>query len=204
MSHELHDGLCQHLTGARLQCAGLAAMAPQGEAAQEMARLSALLDESVDHAYDLAHGLWPMEHDSGDVGAALSALVQRQRESSAIAIDFTQLNACTLCVANHTAQLYGIAREAINNALKHAAPGRIEVTLDCTDARAATLSITDDGHQQGPAKASRGGLGMRIMVYRAQMAGGEFAVESPPSGGTRVRCTLPCAHGESIPLPQKT
>ena len=198
MSRELHDGLCQQLTAARLQCAGVATLGPQQAAsAGELARLSVLLDESVDHAYDLAHGLWPMDSKSDDAIAALSALVLRQREASAILIDFKPINACTRCAASHTAQLYGIAREAIANAVKHAAARRITVTLDCSPTNAVTLTVDDDGHRQGPAKASRGGLGMRIMVYRAQMAGGEFAVETPPSGGTRVVCTLPCAHGES-------
>ena len=203
MSRELHDGLCQQLTAARLQCAGLATLCPQEAAsANELARLSILLDESVDHAYDLAHGLWPMDSQSDDAIAALSTLVQRQREASAICIDFKPIKACTQCAASHTAQLYGIAREAIANAVKHAAASRITVTLDCSDVRATTLLIDDDGHPQRPAKASHGGLGMRIMIYRAQMSGGEIAVETPPIGGTRVRCTVPCPHGKSLLSPQ--
>lgn len=198
MSRELHDGLCQQLTAARLQCSGLTGLWPAGAAGEgELDRLSTLLEQSVDHAYDLAHGQWPMDPDSGDAGAVLSALVARQRETTAIAIDFKQLNTCSQCAANHTAQLYGIAREAINNAVKHAQPSRITVTLDCLQERAVTLTIDDDGQLKRPTKASRGGLGLRIMVYRAQMAGGEFAIEAAPGGGTRVRCTLPCVHTES-------
>ena len=198
MSHELHDGLCQQLTAARLQCSGVSGLWPASAAGKdELDRLSMLLEQSVDHAYDLSHGLWPMDPGCGDAGAALSALVARQRETTTIAIDFRQLNACAHCAANHTAQLYGIAREAINNAVKHAQPSRIAVTLDCSPASTITLTIADDGQPESPVKASRGGLGRRIMVYRAQMAGGEFAVETPPAGGTRVRCTLPCARGES-------
>lgn len=204
MSRELHDGLCQQLTAARLQCSGLADLWPDGERGGERAargqneldRLASLLEAAVDHAYDLARGLWPMEQSSDDAVAMLSALVRRRREASGCAIELVRRGGCASCATSHAAQLYGIAREAIANALKHARPTRITLTLDCTAADAVTLTIDDDGQAPSRPRSSSNGLGLRIMVYRAQMVGGEFAIESRPTGGTRARCTLPCAYGQ--------
>lgn len=201
MSRELHDGLCQQLTAARLQCSGVATLWPgghSGEAGQrELDRLASLLDASVDHAYDLARGMWPMDPVSDDALAALTALVQRQCEASGCAIELVRVGACAHCAACHTAQLYGIAREAIANALKHARPTRVTLTLDCSAAQSVTLTVDDDGQATHPQRASHDGLGLRIMVYRAQMVGGDFFIAARDGGGTRVRCVLPCAHGES-------
>ena len=197
MSHELHDGLCQQLTAARLQCSGLTELWPGGERGQnELDRLASLLEAAVDHAYDLARGLWPMEQSSDDAVAMLSALVRRRREASGCAIELVRHGGCAGCAASHAAQLYGIAREAIANALKHARPTRITLTLDCTAADAVTLTVDDDGQAPSRPRPSRNGLGLRIMVYRAQMVGGDFSIASREGGGTRARCTLPCAHGK--------
>ena len=135
MSRALHDGLCQQLTGARLQCAGLAQwLHLDAAAARELAQLSALLGKSVDHAYDLAHGAWPMDPESDDAVAALGALVRRQHVASAIAVELQTRGCCAFCRTPHAAHLVGIAREALGNAVKHAGAARITLTLDCSDA----------------------------------------------------------------------
>ena len=198
ISHELHDGLCQQLTAARLQCAGLASRRPEADRGErELARLSDLLDESVDQAYDLSRGLWPIKLDADDVGVALSTLARRQSETSGTLVEFESRNLCVGCSDVHAAQIYGIAREAIANALKHAKASRVTVTLDCSGAQRALLSIVDDGIGRHASKSNKDGLGLRIMVYRAQMVGGDFRIQSPASGGTCVSCSFPC----KAPLP---
>lgn len=142
-----------------------------------------------------------MDQESDDAVAALAALVQRQRLSCAIEIELQTRGRCAHCRAPHSAQLYGIAREAIANAIKHADAQHITVTLDCTTPRTARLSIVDDGHAKPAADTGPGGLGMRIMAYRAQLAGGELKVETTTAGGTRVQCALPCARPDlSTPM----
>jgi len=198
ISHVLHDGLCQQLTGARLQCSGMAALCPDGGAGvQELDKLAKLLDETVEQAHELSHGLWPMELEFDDVYEALATLIQRKRTLSGIPIDFVRKGTNVTCVGTNAAQICGIAREAIANAIKHARPKRIVVTLACNEAQVATLSISDDGIGRSAAQKSKGGLGLRIMAYRAQMIGGEFSIEDRESGGTRVVCSLPCGRARS-------
>ena len=47
LGHELHDGLCQYLTGARLHCSILEDRIADSPAAADLERLSELLDTSV-------------------------------------------------------------------------------------------------------------------------------------------------------------
>jgi two-component system nitrate/nitrite sensor histidine kinase NarQ len=53
------------------------------------------------------------------------------------------------------------------------------------------LTITDDGIgiQEDPDLA--GGLGIRIMRYRAHLIQAQVDVSRGPKGGTVVRCTVP-------------
>ena len=88
--------------------------------------------------------------------------------------------------------MYGIAREAVTNALKHAQAQTIRVELDCSARPAIELSVHDDGRGLDPNSPQDGGLGLRIMDYRAQTIGGSFALETPTTGGSCVRCSLSC------------
>ncbi|KHK02406.1 sensor histidine kinase [Desulfovibrio sp. TomC] len=203
ISLELHDGLCQGLTAARLRCD---ALSPGGSAAgadgEALGRLSGLLDTLVDQAYDLSRGLWPLEHDGVGVGPSFREMIRRQAESSAVPIEFHRELYCQACRRSHLAQLYRIAQEAVANALKHARAGRIVVSLACPAGQGTVLAVRDDGCGRCGAKASAGGLGLGLMAHRARLIGGELHIQDAPGGGTEVVCTAPCpdlAGGVGLP-----
>ena len=83
-------------------------------------------------------------------------------------------------------ELYRIAQEALNNALKHAQARRITVSLR-QDQRTVTLEIADDGIGFDPSTALEyGGLGLDGMEERAAQLGARLTVQSRPGEGTRV------------------
>lgn len=211
LSHELHDGLCQQLTGARLhfsvlrrKLAGTPQQAPEQdqEQDQEWGRLATMLEDMVDQAYDLSHGLWPVEHDGRGASPSLAELAQRLSASSGIAIDLVEKRGCDTCRNGGATQMYRIAQEAITNAVRHAKASRISVSFDCADRRTMALSVRDDGTGREGAARSTGGLGMRIMAHRARILGGDMEISDAPGGGTLVRCTALCeAMAEQEPRP---
>lgn len=102
--------------------------------------------------------------------------------------------------------LFRIAQEAINNAVKHAAPNRIEVTLGI-DVSVARMSVRDDGRgfdqhsieRDGEAWAGgNGGFGLTTMRERAQGVGGVLVLRSSPGAGTLVETAVPVT-GETAP-----
>jgi len=192
MSVDLHDGLCQLLTAARLRCAVLGGMPRSSSEKSELNNLSALLDELVDQAYDLSHGLWPLEHDPQSTGPSLADMIRRASRLSGVPITFTTQRGCESCPSANATQLFRIAQEALSNAVKHAAPQHIEVQYRCTVGGMAELTVRDDGVGRANAKPSKGGLGMGIMTHRARMIGGELRVEDAEGGGTIVCCCAPC------------
>jgi len=199
ISHDLHDGLCQQLTGARLRCAVLERKTPEEDSnASELKQLASLLEESVNQAYDLSCGLWPVEHGADGNGPSLEELVRRMAVSSGIAIDFSQDRGCAgSCRNGLVTQLYRIGQEAMANAVKHARAGRISVAFACREGGSVTLAVRDDGVGRQGAARSAGGLGMGIMAHRARIIGAELLVEDAPGGGTLVRCTAPCRAAEA-------
>jgi|GEM_PF-493935 len=200
ISLELHDGLCQELTAARLHCDVLRPSCSGTDAGrEELARLSGLLDGLVDHAYDLSRGLWPLEHDSVGVGPSFRDMIRRLGESSAIPMEFHRELPCEACRNPHLAQLYRIAQEAITNAVKHSRASRILISLTCPSAQAAVLVVRDDGRGLAHAEDSPGGLGLGIMAHRARIIGATLRIENAPDGGAQVVCTVPCQANTNDP-----
>jgi signal transduction histidine kinase len=84
--------------------------------------------------------------------------------------------------------VYRIVQEALTNALKHADPTTVTVTLGYRDAR-LELEVVDDGTPTGAAAtAGQGLVGMR---ERVALLGGELETGPREGGGFRVAVRLP-------------
>jgi signal transduction histidine kinase len=91
---------------------------------------------------------------------------------------------------NAATNLFRIAQEAVLNAARHADAQSISLRLAVTGADLELL-VVDDGKGFDPLEVARGGTGLRIMRFRAQLVGGYLAVESRPGAGTTLRCRCP-------------
>jgi len=87
-------------------------------------------------------------------------------------------------------ELYRIANEALNNALKHAAATSVVVYLRQIDGR-IELEIVDDGIGFEPENVrDRGGLGLASIRERAEQLGGTATIHSAPGEGTSVKVAI--------------
>jgi signal transduction histidine kinase/ligand-binding sensor domain-containing protein len=79
-------------------------------------------------------------------------------------------------------------KEALNNAVKHAAPREVRLGLECVE-DALTIEVVDDGKGFDAGSVARGD-GLEIMHKRLRSVGGELRVQSEPGRGTTVRMRL--------------
>jgi signal transduction histidine kinase len=92
-------------------------------------------------------------------------------------------------------QLLEIAREAVRNAMKHARPSRVTVTLEYRR-RSLAMTIADDGRgfeaagAEGRAVQSKH-FGLAGMRERARQLSAQFRVQSDPASGTRIEIIAP-------------
>src|SRR4029453_12051006 len=95
--------------------------------------------------------------------------------------------------------LYRFAQEALRNAVKHSGAQHATVALSAT-ADAISLRIVDDGVGFDPKLVQgKGGLGLVSMRERVLHLGGEIAIDSQPSGGTRLYVSVPLRGGAPVP-----
>jgi signal transduction histidine kinase len=87
--------------------------------------------------------------------------------------------------------IYQIAREAVMNSLKHAAPKHLWISLHERD-DGVELQVRDDGTGfDAAAPGPEGHFGAVMMRERALVAGGTFNVESEVGRGTSITATFP-------------
>jgi signal transduction histidine kinase len=86
---------------------------------------------------------------------------------------------------------YRIALEALNNSLRHARAGRVDLIVDVqTDE--IVMTIADDGVGFDPAAAAEsGGMGLESMRKRADKLGGALTVRTRPGNGTLITARAP-------------
>ena len=94
---------------------------------------------------------------------------------------------------NATTHLYRIAQEALTNVARHSSATLATIRLEAIAAPPGLqLIVEDNGRGLAPRAVDESqGLGLKLMRDRAQMLGGDLAIESPAGGGTCVRCAFP-------------
>ena len=190
--HDLHDSLCQHLTGTalagqvlveKLAAKGL----PESADAHEVVEL---VEDGITLARNLARGIYPVEVEAEGLMAALDELAATIGKVSKIVCVFECDSPVLIQDAAVGTQLYRIAQEAISNAIRHGKAKRLGISLSDRGG-VITLTVEDDGTGLPEGWQKGQGLGTRIMAHRAGMIGGEVALEPNPTGGTLVRCWFP-------------
>lgn len=83
-----------------------------------------------------------------------------------------------------------VAKEAVNNIVKHARADSVRMRLDIADAQFG-LEIEDNGIGLPPDAESKGRNGLRNMRSRMTDVGGSFTVRPRPGGGTVARLEAP-------------
>ena len=187
---DIHDSLCQHLTGAALAEQFLVEkLARDAAEVNDANRVVGLIEDAISMAHGIASGLFPLEGDGEGLPAALSELAAHFSSRFKVACRFHLAEPVRIqdtVVANH---LYRIAQEAVNNAIRHGHATKIDIRLARAEPE-LQLVISDDGSGIPANKPIHQGMGLRNMKYRASIIGGSITLGGGDSGAT-VTCSFP-------------
>lgn len=194
VGQDLHDSLGQKLTGAVFLSRALAKhLDDRDPAAQEQAgRINEILKESVAQVRRMARGLSPVELGEEGLPGALQRLAAETSEVYGINCLFHRPDDAGQMAleAKMAPQVYAIALEAVNNAVRHG--GAREIIIELTGrAGSGHLVVEDDGRGFDPRKTFADGMGLRIMRYRAGLTGGHLEITPREPRGIKVHCRFP-------------
>lgn len=193
MARELHDMVANHLSAIAIH--STAALSIDDPATSREA-LSVIRENSVDGLAEMRRLIGILRDGDHEPSAVptldgLTALVDGARANG---LDVT------LDAGHHGAvpapvelAAYRIVQESLTNALKHACPGRVTVSLAQRDGELTVAVSSPYGDRDGP-RAPGSGSGLVGMRERAALLGGTF--DAGPGGPHwTVRATLPLREG---------
>ncbi|NCD33974.1 MAG: hypothetical protein EOL87_11245 [Spartobacteria bacterium] len=186
---ELHDGLCQQLTGTLLNCSALENMKKTTGVvdSEDIGKIRQSIEDAIGIAYDVAYGLCPLSLEPNSLIPAMERMCRTTGHLHGLECRFLPRSHVTLRSGEHAQHLYRIAGEAVANAVKHANCQKVTVELT-RQGQKVTLRITDNGRGMDAVEFSRKGLGRQIMDYRANAIGGRLTINSAAGEGTTVMC----------------
>ena len=185
---ELHDAVSQKLFGLVLTAETAATLLerdPQ-QARKQVVKLQELARESLEELRSLIFELRPPELERDGLCGALRKHIDvlRRVQPTAVELDGDiQLE----FDAHRDGEVYRIAQEALQNALRHAHASRIVVRLKGDDGK-LLLDVVDDGVGFDPDTADLRSrrLGLTSMEERARRLGARLEIRSAKGEGTTV------------------
>ena len=197
IGRELHDGLGQHLTsiaffGAALQQKLDEQARPEAEAAQKIVEL---VNQSIDMTRRVARGLYPAALEFQGLAAALEQLADNTQALKGVSCVLRADPDARVSDPLVAINLYRVAQEAVNNAVKHSQARHLQIDLARVNGN-HRLSISDDGVGLDPERIKQAqGLGMHGLRVRARLLGGRLEIERNTQGGTTVAVIYPAQRG---------
>lgn len=146
IGHDLHDSLCQHLTGAALagQVLGEKLTARNLPEANDAGKVVELVEEGIALSRKLAKGLHPIEMEADGLMQALEELAATNAELFKVSCTFECDSPVLIRDPAVSGHLYRITQEAVSNAVKHGKAKNISVALETID-DGISLRVKDDG-----------------------------------------------------------
>jgi PAS domain S-box-containing protein len=194
---DLHDSLGQTLGGIsclvqvlrrKLERQGIVEAAEAGKIEQ-------LVANSVALTRSLATGLNPIGLRPDGLVGAVEELASNIESIYGICCTVNSDGPVEVADGMTAVHLYRIAQEALSNAARHGKASVVSLSIRAMNG-SVEMVVEDDGVGLPKDAGSGGGLGLKVMRYRAGIINSSVEFEAIPHGGTRVICR-PCAgYGE--------
>ncbi|HUA65073.1 MAG TPA: PAS domain S-box protein [Alphaproteobacteria bacterium] len=191
IGQDLHDGLCQELTGIEMMCQVLEQRL-SGKSKREAKRAAEIgehMRRAIAHTRNLARGLFPVELETNGLVSALLELACHARQLFKIECRFECAELVSIQDNVAATHLYRIAQEAVNNAVKHGRAKRIMISLKSAGDKVA-LTVADNGIGFADQSRKGSGMGLHTMKYRASVIGAVLQIQSANGTGATVICTF--------------
>jgi signal transduction histidine kinase len=200
LARDLHDSVTQSLYSVTLYAEAAARLITAGDHIQAAGHLRQVRDtaqEALREMRLLIFELRPPALEKTGLSAALQTRLDSVELRGGIKAEL-HVEGEERLSPRVQEELYHIAQEALNNALKHS--NALHVLIDLRFSETTTcLEIFDDGKgflfEQ---VRDGGGLGFKGMRERAQRIGGDLKIDSAPEKGTRVTIRVPVSTSKQI------
>jgi predicted ATPase/signal transduction histidine kinase len=192
LAGEIHDSLAQIFTGISMQLGVAKEVIKTGDGLRYVERATELAQFGIAEARRSAFSLQPTIIEESGLIDALQNLVERSNIPSRLHCTFHSSGVPEESLpARIQHELLRISQEAISNAVRHAKPTVVSVTL-CWEPPNLILKVKDNGSGISSASLEKSeGFGLRNMRTRASQIDGKLNIQSAVGHGTSIVLTVP-------------
>jgi signal transduction histidine kinase len=189
LARDLHDGVIQSIYAAGLGLEGVRSnlLTDPADADRRVAACQAALNDTIHGLRTFINGLESEATPDLPFSQTLVTLVATMRavQPGNITLEVDETVARRISPAQEL-QLIHVLRESISNALRHAGPAVIHLSLQGDAAHHAILVVSDNGCGFPPDAIAGRGHGLINLGIRARDMGGKLLIDSSPGNGTRI------------------
>jgi two-component system sensor histidine kinase UhpB len=191
IARELHDEFAQSVTAIRSFAVVIANQHPADSRTAEVARL---ISTEAAQLYDAMHGLIPrlapLNLDTLGLAETLEGFI-KQWQGRHPAIQFKLHHELpTELGTSVTIAVYRVVQEAVINAVRHARPTLVEVSVVHSDSH-LRVRVTDNGSGLPEDWSRPGHFGLRGLQERMAMLGGTLTLTNLPPHGVALTAEIP-------------
>ena len=196
LAANLHDTLLQTISaiGMQLQSCELSGRDGGRPAANHLGLARRMVDHAVGELRESVWALRSFPLKGQSLPEAVRSLAAHLEEGCETRINVAMTGPETTVSDFVAGNLLLVIQEAVHNALQHAQPATIEVTLSFDPAvDSIDVSVQDDGRGFAPGTQAgplQGHFGMQGMRERVERLGGTLRVESGPGQGTTIHARV--------------
>jgi len=184
IAQELHDGLGQLLSSARLNVSAMEDNFAEAVSVQWNNSIK-LIDDAVTEVRTISHNMMPNALISIGFEAAINEQIHIINDAGQVKVHAQFPNEKINVEESEAIALYRIIQEILNNALKYADADNIWVTIEVGEV--LTVSIRDDGKGFDTSLIpSSTGIGWKNIMSRVDILNGVLDVESAIGKGSEI------------------
>lgn len=187
IGQEIHDSLCQTLTGLHYMCESVITESERLSEPKSslLEKMHLHLKKVTDQSRSIARSLYLVEKESKQLDKALLALADNVENLFGVNINVYCSDTIVCENASESIHIYRIVQEALSNAVKYSQSHSIELSLQKRGSH-LDITITDFGIGFDIEENNQKGMGIGLMHYRAKIIGADLQIQSSQTNGTTV------------------
>lgn len=189
LSHLLHDGLSQRLTGLNYYIKG-AADKDSIMAEEDVRYISGQLKTGLEDLRGICKGLYPADEIGKKLNDVLEEFCLEMENKFNIACLLTADRIYEIEDERQNSHIINIVKEAVFNGAKHSKSENINISLKTVDGR-FLFEVKDSGRGFDRESANSPGIGLDIIQSRIKLLKGTCSVNSEIGKGTCLSCSVP-------------
>jgi signal transduction histidine kinase len=195
IAKELHDGIGQQLSAAKLNISGLQASIKTTNEQEAVMLQNALdlLDESVKEVRSVSHSMIPNALIKSGLVSAVREFINKISSSGNLKINLEIVGLNERLETTVENILFRVLQELVNNIIRHSRATEVGIQF-IKHENELTILIEDNGvgfDVNAQLSESNGGIGLKNIISRVAYLNGEVNFDSFPAKGTTVTIELP-------------